>query len=253
MFNFNSISPENAKVLFEMTEELTKTKQEFQEVKSLNKNLSEQLNLANRSIMEIKKINNNVYDENDKLIAQVEKLKDETIILSFKQEELQKTVKILESNLEENSNELTGTKQECQTVLSANEKLSEENEKLSSKVQLHLKSGNELMKTPKKPHSSKNLRKRKCHDEIADTSYPCPICKYTFTQKRNLYTHIKVVHEGKKAFKCDKCQKQFGIGSSLTSHIKTVHEKKRDYKCEKCSSAFGCSSNLKRHITSHHR
>ena len=84
MFNLESISPEKAKVFFEMTEELTKTKQEFQEVKSMNKNLSEQLNLANRSIIEIK--NNDVYEKNDKLIAQVQKLKDETIILSFKHE-----------------------------------------------------------------------------------------------------------------------------------------------------------------------
>ena len=53
----------------------------------------------------------------------------------------------------------------------------------------------------------------------------CRTCDRSFTQKRNVTSHMQSVH-GNKTFKCKTCKKSFSRKSTLNVHIKSVHEKK---------------------------
>ena len=72
------------------SKELNKTEQDLQEVKSINRMLTEKMDLAKQSVLEINAFNNAIEDRNDKLISDVQKLKDEITVLSNKEEELSK-------------------------------------------------------------------------------------------------------------------------------------------------------------------
>ena len=53
-------------------------------------------------------------------------------------------------------------------------------------------------------------------------SYKCDICEKEFSQKSNLNTHVKGVHENSKKQKCDICNVSF---CDLRRHIKVQHQK----------------------------
>ena len=48
----------------------------------------------------------------------------------------------------------------------------------------------------------------------------------------------ETVHEGKKDHKCDLCDKSFSDRRNLATHVYTVHEKHRDHKCNYCGKTF---------------
>ena len=70
--------------------------------------------------------------------------------------------------------------------------------------------------------------------------------------KRNLFAHIKAIHEDRKTYKCDKCGKLFTKASNLKAHIHIVHEDNKDHKCESCGKSFSQADKLKTHIHAVH-
>ena len=73
------------------------------------------------------------------------------------------------------------------------------------------------------------------------------------TTKSSLSTHINNVHKRIK-HKCFHCEKEFSQKQNLNSHIKSIHEnKKKMYPCSLCDYQATTSSTLKTHIKSVHQ
>lgn len=60
---------------------------------------------------------------------------------------------------------------------------------------------------------------------MADMQHKCEKCSKTFTAKKNLYQHVRVVHEEQKLHKCGICQKTFARKSHKEMHLKTCSMK----------------------------
>ena len=71
--------------------------------------------------------------------------------------------------------------------------------------------------------------------------FPCtvPMCDKVYSDKRNLLTHIQIIHEGKTDnFVCDICSKSFSRRTSLVAH-KMLHTGEfKIFSCENCSASF---------------
>ena len=82
--------------------------------------------------------------------------------------------------------------------------------------------------------------------------HACPQCGKVFSQRGNLTTHIRIVHEQRRDFTCPDCDKGFSVKTSLRNHIRSVHERRRDYNCRHCGKAFTEKGSLQRHIRGVH-
>ena len=85
---------------------------------------------------------------------------------------------------------------------------------------------------------------------IMNVRYNCDKCNKSYSQKGNLKTHIKNVHENVR-YNCDKCDKSFSWKHHLNRHIKSVHNNVR-HNCEKCDKSFSSKTYLKAHIQAEH-
>jgi len=62
-----------------------------------------------------------------------------------------------------------------------------------------------------------------------DSDKQCSVCAKSFTQKKNLYAHMRTVHEleplskPEPTFECDICNKKFSCLSTLSRHIRQTH------------------------------
>ena len=65
------------------------------------------------------------------------------------------------------------------------------------------------------------------HFPNMNDKFLCPHCEYKVTQKGNLQTHIKSVHEGQK-FLCRQCGSKFTQKGHLQNHINSVNEGQND-------------------------
>ena len=66
--------------------------------------------------------------------------------------------------------------------------------------------------------------------------------KETEFQNEPFYNFSQSFHEGKKQFKCDSCSSSFTQKRNLDAHIKLVHEGINTVLCEICNKAFGSNS-----------
>ena len=82
--------------------------------------------------------------------------------------------------------------------------------------------------------------------------FQCNICESRFSQKSNLNTHVRSVHEKISSFKCIICETSFTAKASLNSHLRSVHDQQKPFKCNTCDSSFARKDNLKTHIQSVH-
>ena len=80
-------------------------------------------------------------------------------------------------------------------------------------------------------------------------SYQCTFCEKKCTQKSNLKTHIKLVHDKAKV-QCHICLENIGL-YSLKSHIARFHSTVTYVKCDKCEKTMK-NSHLKKHIAEIH-
>ena len=63
----------------------------------------------------------------------------------------------------------------------------------------------------------------------------CDQCSHTFSQKSDMKSHIRNIHEGIRSHQCERCHKSFKV-----------------LKCELCPKIFGKANNLVRHIRKRH-
>ena len=107
--------------------------------------------------------------------------------------------------------------------------------------------------------------------------FKCRFCSKDFSTKRNLESHVQLVHDDsdsaeddeitpydspikaqpKETFRCIKCNLEFTEKLSLTEHYSSVHEKnlekKKPFKCSICRKAFVSKGNVKLHIVAVHK
>ena len=80
----------------------------------------------------------------------------------------------------------------------------------------------------------------------------CAMCEGHFKQKKSLYRHIRIVHEGERPFQCSLCEYSFSQKTHLSRHTAVVHEGKKSFKCSICDSTFSRKENLHSHLKSVH-
>jgi len=62
----------------------------------------------------------------------------------------------------------------------------------------------------------------------------------------------QVNNEIKNKFQCHECEKNFSNKSNLKTHIKSIHENIKNYVCEDCKKCFTNNTRLKSHIEKKH-
>ena len=85
--------------------------------------------------------------------------------------------------------------------------------------------------------------------------YACTQCDHRCTQKSNLTSHIKSVHDRSKLpqFKCTKCAKVCTQERHLVTHMKTHTEATAVFTCQKCTTFRSqYQSALKQHVKEQH-
>ena len=98
--------------------------------------------------------------------------------------------------------------------------------------------------------------------EAREAPSNCQYCKKHFRKEKNLKTHIKEIHEGKRRkFPCDVCTKVFPRKKSMKRHRYSVHKNyspdldldlNRTDDCTYCKKHFRNQKNLKAHIKEIH-
>ncbi|KAK2723160.1 gastrula zinc finger protein XlCGF57.1-like isoform X2 [Artemia franciscana] len=86
-----------------------------------------------------------------------------------------------------------------------------------------------------------------------ETQYSCLTCQKVFTNKKELYIHLKlhsVVHK-KMSFICVLCEKKFDTNHARTIHYKNDHPDEKPYRCEECGKGFSHKSTLYSHKITH--
>ena len=81
--------------------------------------------------------------------------------------------------------------------------------------------------------SSKNIQTEKAEESLilteqeeAKTRYfppQCTFCEFNTYRRKNLYNHVKIVHEKYKPNKCDKCFASFHYKRDLDNHMARQH------------------------------
>uniref|UniRef100_A0A8D8G5R7 Zinc finger protein 235 n=1 Tax=Culex pipiens TaxID=7175 RepID=A0A8D8G5R7_CULPI len=82
--------------------------------------------------------------------------------------------------------------------------------------------------------------------------YPCDVCSAVFSTIGGRSRHIKVVHQGIKAFKCTFCEKSFGKAETLKHHVMT-HTGEKPHACDQCDRRFIQLVALQSHKKTHNK
>jgi KRAB domain-containing zinc finger protein len=89
------------------------------------------------------------------------------------------------------------------------------------------------------------------HNEGGKKQYQCPNCHKSFTEFKNLKSHVLSVHEGIKPHSCYICGNNFSKVANLKSHINSVHEGVKTFSCSYCEKSFTTNQELTRHKVVH--
>jgi len=89
------------------------------------------------------------------------------------------------------------------------------------------------------------------HNEGGKKQYQCPNCHKSFTEFKNLKSHVLSVHEGIKPHSCYICGNYFSKVANLKSHINSVHEGVKTFSCFYCEKSFTTNQELTRHKVVH--
>jgi uncharacterized Zn-finger protein len=89
------------------------------------------------------------------------------------------------------------------------------------------------------------------HNEGGKKQYQCPNCHKSFTEFKNLKSHVLSVHEGIKPHSCYICGNNFSKVANLNSHINSVHEGVKTFSCFYCEKSFTTNQESTRHKVVH--
>ncbi|KAJ9601455.1 hypothetical protein L9F63_000372 [Diploptera punctata] len=81
----------------------------------------------------------------------------------------------------------------------------------------------------------------------------CNMCFKTFSNKRLLENHMKIIHMGGKAYKCNTCSKLFAYKHLLIKHAKMHSGGEQVFSCKVCSRKFPSLKTLNNHKGVHTR
>ncbi|KAL7298681.1 hypothetical protein TKK_0008443 [Trichogramma kaykai] len=88
--------------------------------------------------------------------------------------------------------------------------------------------------------------------QVRSTTHSCDTCRKSFSQKGNLISHIKSVHN-RFGHECHICGKKFLTKRYIKTHINLVHLPLRiSYSCDMCEYKCSNKSSLQKHIDSMH-
>ena len=91
--------------------------------------------------------------------------------------------------------------------------------------------------------------KFKC-EKNEEGMFVCDQCERQFSDRSNLRTHIKSIHEGVK-YPCDQCHYQATKRTNLENHVKSKHEGMK-FACDQCDFQSRWPNNLRRHKKENH-
>ncbi|XP_075983019.1 uncharacterized protein LOC142981190 isoform X2 [Anticarsia gemmatalis] len=66
----------------------------------------------------------------------------------------------------------------------------------------------------------------------------CPECNKTFSNKYNMFVHMKSHSDASPTFPCDKCNKTYRNQGNLNTHKRQAHEGILNFLCSECGEAF---------------
>lgn len=95
---------------------------------------------------------------------------------------------------------------------------------------------------------SNGIQRKKKHHSLKDTMpATCPVCNKLFTQRKNIYTHMKI-HSRQNTHRCETCGQAFPFKTHMFKHMKEAH-RVLPHKCDVCGKMFACLAKL----TTHHK
>ncbi|XP_058835817.1 gastrula zinc finger protein XlCGF46.1-like [Topomyia yanbarensis] len=83
-----------------------------------------------------------------------------------------------------------------------------------------------------------------------DKQYPCETCGAVFYSIGNKLRHVRIVHQGIKAYSCTYCDLSFGKAETLKHHVMT-HTGEKPHACDLCGKRFIQPTALQTHKKTH--
>ena len=94
----------------------------------------------------------------------------------------------------------------------------------------------------------------KGHNTKPDMPYKCEICGSGHRYRLYLQNHMRRNHSGKQREQmCDKCEKSFYEKKELQSHIEVVHLNIKKFQCELCGQKSSSNGNRRKHMWKKHQ
>ena len=78
----------------------------------------------------------------------------------------------------------------------------------------------------------------------------CPICHKSYTSRRAVQAHTKIVHTPRTAVSCDTCGKVLKSSANLKKHM-AIHAGILKFVCNICDKRFSVNTNLQKHLMTH--
>ena len=101
-----------------------------------------------------------------------------------------------------------------------------ENSSKSVKMRVVVKNQNVSKRRLPKKSDKGSIRKKTTKTDQELKKFACKLCNKSYTQSHSLNSHVRIVHEGRKAekrYKCPSCSDAFTQSHSLKSHIQREH------------------------------
>ncbi|XP_030032820.1 zinc finger protein 569 isoform X1 [Manduca sexta] len=113
---------------------------------------------------------------------------------------------------------------------------------------------NDLQKHISEAHPPNERQKKKKLQSAKNQKYipaVCPECNKTFSNKYNMFVHLKSHSSGGPEYPCDKCDRSYKNQGNLRSHQRLAHEGVLNHVCSECGEAFPTRAGRDTHARIH--